>query len=155
MNEEKYQKPKSPEEQESIRQAVALAQAVAYVTHRLLPKNDLVIADVPYVLSVAQDFLVWLRGSKELTMPPTIAGKASGGAVEPQSDDLPMDMPVPTLVQKAVLNEIVKQTSMMGLGKKIIYKRVLDWAEKITGKRIYPQNLASVEKFIQFYEKTK
>ena len=125
MNEDKYQKPKAPEEQESILHAVALAQAVAYVTHRLIPKNDLAAADVPFILSIARDFLDWLRID---------------------------DLPVPTLAQKAVLDEIIKQIRSGGDDKKI-FMAVLDWAEKTIGKRIYSQ--ASAERFVKFYEETK
>lgn len=57
-------------------------------------------------------------------------------------------IPEPTAAQKKIVDEINRQVG------KDVRADILNWAEKMVGKRIYPAKSESVDKFIQWYDES-
>jgi len=78
------------------------------------------------VLNLADKFLIWLRND--------------------------ITLPQPTLQEKKILDAI---NAKLGLSEAVLYEEVLNWAEKVVNKRIYPSREESIQKFIDYYRREK
>lgn len=126
---EEYQKRKHPLEQVAIARAVSLKEAVSYNVGKNVSPLE--------ILGVAEVFSKWLNEGSQKG--PTLTKVAPTGPG--------VKYPVPTLEQKAVIDEIVKRSGRLFDDVCAI---TLNWAKETHNEWKYPEKMSSVESFLKW-----
>ena len=128
---ETYQKRQHPKVQQAIINAVSLNNAVNFYS------GD----DTLGVLGVAEVFRNWLNTVSQ--------EKTAENSNEKPIISLGVNYPTPTVDQKKVLDEIVKRS---GKPFNDVCAATLNWANKVHKMNQYPQNVDSINQFLEWAE---